>query len=76
MRVKTFDWTADLAFSYMIQNPGIEMEYVNPFGGISRIKWSGEVWYRKDSGCCWELTSLTSFMTTSMFRIYEGKEAE
>lgn len=63
-----FNWSADLAFAHMVENKGKIMEYVNPFGSITKIMWNGTFWIQinKDGGR--EETGFTSYMTRARFR--------
>lgn len=68
MGVTHFNWPADLAFSHMVNNKGIIMEYVNPFGSISKIMWNGTLWIRIDKDGIRQATGFTSYMTRAKFR--------
>lgn len=44
------------------------MEYVNPFGSISKIMWNGTLWIRIDKDGIRQATGFTSYMTRAKFR--------
>ena len=68
MKTDHFNWSSDLAFAHMVENKGKIMEYVNPFGTITKIMWNGAFWIRIDKYGEREETGFTSFMTRSKFR--------
>ena len=68
MKITHFNWSADLAFSHMVNNKGIIMEYVNPFGSITKIMWNGSFWIRIDKDGIRQSTEFTSYMTRAKFR--------
>lgn len=68
MNINHFNWSSDLAFAHMLENKGKVMEYINPFGSITKVMWNGAFWIRINKDGSREETGFTSYMTRSKFR--------